>query len=278
MSAIRLARRPVWQAGDFGQTLEKDQQPARRADDRRNLLIQGTFGEAVDLDLPIGDAFEIARREVAQPRPAGHGARLDPAQVAAEDPPRLADQAGRAAQHEDAPGKQPALRPIGEMVRHHFGARPNVRAMHLPAHGNVLRGPGRRSRRNGEPGDEAGPRAIGEAREGCAPIRLPERIVIAQRNARAIVVKGPGRGEFVVPAKLCASPAADERGQNAALRLLRLHRLKLSKAPPCIEPQKPGCVVHGSVAGVSASLGQFSSVSVWGKLARTPASVRGTRT
>ena len=36
--------------------------------------------------------------------------------------------------------------------------------------------------------------------------------------------------------------------------------------------------VHRYVAGVSASLDQFSSASMWGKLARTPASVSGTRT
>ena len=97
MSAIRQAGAASPGARDFGQALEEDQQPARRAGDRRNRRLQGAFGEAADLDLPIGDAFEIARREIAQPRPAGHRRRSDAAQVAAEDPGRLSHQAGRAA-------------------------------------------------------------------------------------------------------------------------------------------------------------------------------------
>ena len=278
MSAIRFAAAPRPAPATFSQTLEIDQQPARRAGDRTDVHIQGAFGEAVDLDLPVGDALEIARREVAQPRPGGHGRRRDTAQVAAVDSPRPADQAGRAAEHEDTPGEQPALRPIGEVEGQQVGARAHVRPMHLPAHGNVFRGPGRRSRRDGEPGNEARPGAIGEAGEGRTPIGFPERIVIAQGHARTVVVEGPGRGEPVVSPECRAPRASDEGRQNAALRLLRVDPCEVSKAPAGIEPQKPGCVVHGSVAGASRPPGQFSSESVWGKLLRIPASVRGTRT
>ena len=273
------ARRPAPAAcGDLGQALEKDQQPARRAGDSADLGLQGAFGEAVDLELPVGDALEVARREVAQPRPAGHGRRLDAADIAAGDSRRLADKAGRAAEHEDAPGEQPASRPIGEMVGQQVGARAHVGAVHRPAHGNVFGRPGRGSRRDREPGNEAGPRAIREPGKGRAPIALPEGVVIAQGYARTELVEGPGRGETVVPPELRAPRAADERREHAALRLPGVHRGKMPEAPPGMDAEQPGRIVHGAGAASSVSPRHFASVSEWGKRARTPSSVRGTRT
>ena len=82
----------------------------------------------------------------------------------------------------------------------------------------------------------------------------------------------------MVSTEFGAKAAADEGREHAALRLLRLHRLKLSQASPGIKPQHPGRVVHGPVAGVSATSSQFLSESTCGKLLRTASSVSGTRT
>ena len=268
MSAIRS--RPG--SGDLHQPFEEDQQPARRARDGRNLGLQRAFGEAPDLGLPVGDAFQVARREVAQPRPGGHFLRRDAAQIAAPDPRRAARQPGRAAEHEDAPGEQPAVRPVGEMVDQQIGARAHVRPAHLPAHGDVFRGAGRRSRRHGEPGNRAGPRAVGEPGKGRAPVGFPERVVIPERNPRPVVVERPDGGEAVVPPEPGAARAADQGRQHAALNRKRVHPRQMPEPPSGVEPQKPGRVVHRPAAR------QFPSESACGKLSRTAESVSGTRT
>ena len=116
---------------------------------------------------PVGDALQLARREVAQPRPTGHFCRRDTAQIAAGYARRLADSPVEPPSMKTRP---PSSRLSGRLAR--WWTISSAPARTLDRRISRLTGmyfvvPGRRARRYGEPRNEARPGAVGQAGKGA---------------------------------------------------------------------------------------------------------------
>ncbi len=218
----------------LGQELfEQDQQPAGSAADKADVLLQRQCADAPDLLLPVADEAQRPRREIEGPHPSGRLPPGDAADIAAENAGRLLREVGAAAEQEALAVEHAAAGPVEQVVDEDVQRRALVGADHLARAGDVFDLAGGRSRGDGEIGDLAGPGAVGQYREACFPVALPELAVGAHRHPRLVIGDIGDVREVMVGAE-----AGPRRGAHQLEQLVPLGRHRIEARHRVLPPAR----------------------------------------
>ena len=228
----------------FGEPLEQQEQPARRAGNRADVTARTAPGQQADLAIPVRLQRQFCRRPGAQPDPNRRGHGSDARDVAGANAGRQRFQVGAAAQHETQAAPYPAARPGGEMVRHNVERRPLVGADHRLRDGDIFRDVPRRAAGEREPVDRARPADIGNLRKGAAPDVVAERIVVAHRDGGLKVGDRADASEAVLAAEPGLRRRAHQLQQFRLLDRCRVHRQQAPQAAARPQAQKGRRIDH----------------------------------
>ena len=207
----------------FGEPLEQQEQPARRAADRPDIPVDAAAGQHLDLAFPVGFERQLLRRPGEELRPGRHGRRGDAGKVAGQNARRQRLEIGTTAQDETPAAEHAAVRPGGEVMGQHVEHRPPVRAHHRPGDRDVFGDVARRAAGEREPVDRARPADIGKLREPRAPDVVAEGIVVPHRHSGLKVGGRPDARESVRTAEPGLRRRAHQFQQLGLLDGRRIH-------------------------------------------------------